>query len=326
MLIAVTGASGHVGANLCRMLLQQGHAVRALLYHDDRALQNIEVQKIKGDVLDKSSLKSLINGCDIVFHLAAHISITGKQHGQVKDINVHGTENVIDISIESGIRRLIHFSSIHAISQFPLEFPLDENRPFIETLKHSYDNSKRESELLVKNAVLNKGLNAIILNPTSIIGPFDFKPSLMGSALIKLFTRKLPALVVGGYDWVDVRDVCQGAINAINRGTPGEKYILSGYWHSLKEISEKISELTGITATHYVCPSFLAKISVPFFFLISKITGKSQLYTLESLEILKNNNHFIVSEKAKNELGYVKRPFNETLLDTYHWFNENGYL
>ena len=326
MRIAITGANGHVGANLCRLLIQDGHYVRPFLFKDSKALHGLNLIPVKGNVLDKESLRNLIQGCDIVFHLAAQISISANRFGNVYDINVHGTDNVIDVSLEYGVKRLIHFSSIHAFSQFPLDSPLDENRDFIRTSGHKYDISKAESETLIKNAVCNKGLNAIILNPTSIIGINDFKPSLMGQVLIKLFNRSLPALVPGGYDWVDVRDVCLAAVNAMSMGNIGENYILSGHWVSLKKISDLIRNLTGIKATRIICPSILAKMAVPFFTLKSKLDRIPLLYTFESLDILKKNNQYINSNKAQSTLDYNVRPFNETILDTFQWFSRNGYL
>ena len=268
----------------------------------------------------------MIDGCDYVFHLAAQISISKTGNKSIEAVNLNGTENVVNVCIEAKINRLIHFSSIHAFSQFPLSDPLDENRKLVLNSSHKYDLSKAKAELVVKKAVNSGKLDAIILNPTCIIGPYDFRPSLMGSVLIKLFENRLPALVPGGYDWVDVRDVCNAALSAMENGLSGNNYILSGCWLSFSEISTRINKICDYNKKTTIIPSALAMLALPYFKLQSKLTGNDQVYTLESFDILKNNNRNIISQKARSELNFLPRSVDETLSDIYHWFQNNNFL
>jgi dihydroflavonol-4-reductase len=323
--VAVTGANGHVGANLCRALINKGYQVKALLYKDFRGIHDLKLEFIKGDILDIHSLQCLIDDCEVVFHLAAQISITGDKSGQVYNTNVKGTENVVKVCKEIGIKKLIHFSSIHALSQFPLNEVLNEDRTLVKDSHLKYDYSKALSELIVMDAV-NNGLEAVILNPTSIMGPYDFKPSLVGSAILKIFNRKLPALVPGGYDWVDVRDVAEAAISAIDKGRPGERYIISGVWKSLIELGNIIKYQTNIDPPKAFLPTWIAYLGLPFLNFFAQITNSNPLYTKDSLYILEHNNKLISNKKACTELSYNPRSIETTLKDTYMWFMENHYL
>ena len=182
-----------------------------------------------------------------------------------------------------------------------------------------------ESEQLVIEATKN-GLDAVVLNPTAVIGPFDFKGSYLGQALIKIYQNKLPMLVPGGYDWVDVRDIVNASISAITLGRSGEKYILSGHYLSLKELSKQIGVISEKKTPQFIAPLFIAKIGLPFIRLYSRLAKEHPLYTNESLHILKNSNQFISNKKASKELAYKTRPIEETLRDAFEWYKQNGKL
>lgn len=325
MIIAVTGANGHVGTNLCQTLTRQGHTVRALAHHHTNALEGLPVILIPGDVLDKKTLQPLLSGAEVVFHLAARISITGDKEGMVKKINLEGTSNMLEVTRSHRVSRFIHFSSIHAISQHPLQQPLDERRELVGTDGYSYDRSKADAERLVLRAAA-LDLDTVVLSPTAIIGPSDPEPSLIGQAVLDLCHRRIPSLVPGGYDWVDVRDVVDGAIAAMTHGRRGEKYLLSGAWRSLKEFSALISRQTGIKTMQTVVPMGLAKFGLPFIMLHSRLTGRTPLYTRESLVAIGEGNRSISNAKARAELGYNPRPLEETMMDLINWFRENGML
>jgi dihydroflavonol-4-reductase len=158
------------------------------------------------------------------------------------------------------------------------------------------------------------------------MGPNDFKPSLIGQAIIQLYRGKLPALVPGGYDWVDVRDVVSGTIRAIEKGRTGESYLLSGHFVSLQDLYRMLNEFKGENKSLPVLPFWLAGVGVPFLKAWAGLRRTKPLYTRESLEILRTAHPDISSEKAARELNYKSRPFNETLGDTVEWFKENHYL
>jgi dihydroflavonol-4-reductase len=322
MNIAVTGANGHVGINLCRELLNHGHKVKALTHMHDSGLKHLNIEQIKGDILVKDSLQDLVRNSEIVIHLAAKISIQGERDSSIRQINVDGTRNILQVSRENNVKRFIHFSSIHAFEQYPQDQTLDETRRLVSDKAFAYDMSKAEGEKLVMEAAKD-GFDSLVLCPTAIIGPADYEPSLTGKAMIELYNRQIPALVPGGYNWVDVRDIVQGCIASIERGKKGEKYLLSGQWRSLKEIATMITHITGRKTTSLMMPFWVAHIGLPFITFYSIIYGVQPLYTGESLHIIKNGSRNISNEKARNELGFSPRNLEDTLTDLFYWFKEN---
>ena len=325
MIIAITGANGHVGVNLCKALLEQGHTVRALVHKNSQGLEKLKVEIFRGDMLDKESLRPLLNGAEVVFHLAAKISITGDSKGIVRDINTEGTRFMIELAREFGIRRFIHFSSIHAFQQVPQDRILDETMPLVGENAFAYDRSKADGERIVMNAAKD-GLDAFVLSPTAIVGPMDQEPSLMGKALLQIYFHQIPALVPGGYNWVDVRDIVSAAIQSIDKGRTGEKYLLSGHWHSLNEVARMIEKHTGRMVVRTIMPFWLAWVGLPFITLYSRISARTPLYTRESLEIILHCSRQISHEKASKELGFNPRTMDETVQDTMKWFENNGYI
>jgi dihydroflavonol-4-reductase len=324
MKIAITGATGHVGANLCRELVSQGHQVKALIHHSTKAIKDIDVERIDGSLSDPSSLNNLCRDAEVVFHLAAMISIEGQREKLMKT-NVEGTKNLLTAFKANHVKRLIHFSSIHALSHFPLDERMDESRPLVETSPMMYEVTKSMGEKIVRAEIAN-GLDGIIINPTAIIGPNDYKPSLVGQVLIRLYKGTLPALVPGGYDWVDVRDITKAVIQAIDHGKKGDRYILSGNFLSVKDFAQIVQKVTGKQIVKRMVPTALAKVGVPFISLYSAITGKDPLYTNESLKILLSGNHKIASDKARKELGFNPRPTEDSVRDAIEWFRENHYI
>ena len=325
MEISVTGASGHVGNVLCRKLVGNGHRVKVLVHQDENDLKTIGVEMVRGDLLNADSLDKLCKNSEIVFHLAAKISINEKEKELVYRTNVTGTDNLIKASLKAGIKKFIHFSTIHALDPFPLDENMDETRQFITHTHMIYEQSKTDGERLVLEAVKN-GLDAVIITPTAIIGPHDYKPSYLGQALIKMYTNSLPMLVPGGYDWVDVRDVVDCAISASEKGRKGERYLASGHYLSLKELSKLISQTTGKKTPSFTGPAFLATIGLPFITLYARLKKEDPLYTSNSLEILRNSNSRISHTKATSELNYQPRPLEETLRDTFEWYVQNGLI
>ncbi|MBE0638957.1 MAG: NAD-dependent epimerase/dehydratase family protein [Bacteroidales bacterium] len=322
MKVAATGASGHVGINLCRQLTMQGHEVRVLVHNNFGRLPELNVEIIRGDLFDHQSLLQLFGGVEVVFHLAAKITIDQKETNAVFKINVEGTANVIKACKEARVKKLVHFSTIHTLKSFGTEEKLDESNPLISGSKIVYEQSKAEAEKLVIVASA-EGLDAVILNPTAIVGPYDYKPSYLGQALIKIYKNQLPMLVPGGYNFVDVRDVADASIKAATFGRSGERYVLGGHWLSLKDLSIQIGELFNRKTPTFKAPTWVARVGIPFIQSWAKLSGSHPLYTAESLEILKSASKNISYLKATKELGYAPRPMDETLKDTFTWYKEN---
>jgi dihydroflavonol-4-reductase len=321
MKVAVTGAGGHVGNNLCRALLSQGAIVKAFCHQDVRALENLPLDLVYGNVLDPDSLLACFQEVDVVYHLASIISIEGGARGKVREVNEQGTRNVIEACLKAGIQRLVHFSSVHALVQTPLEQTLDENRPLVNETGSIYDQSKAEAERIVLESVKH-GLDAIIISPSAIIGPHDYKPSLMGMGLIALYRGSLPALVQGGFNWVDVRDVVEGAIRACELGETGGRFLLSGTWADIPMIAEMVEAISGNPQPRFTSPIWLARLGLPFIRALTSINGARVVYTSESLDALEGANRNISYEKAAKLLKYQPRPLQETLQDTFRWFRK----
>ncbi len=325
MTVVITGAAGHIGANLVRALISQGRSVRCLVHVNSRPIDGLAAEMVPGDVGDLDSLYRAFRGADVVYHLAARISLSMDDWPALEAVNVTGTRNVVAACLRAGVRRLVHFSSIHALVQEPLSVPVDESRPLVASRRcPPYDRSKAAAETVVRRAI-EQGLDAVIIYPTAIIGPHDYQPSYFGEALLLLANHKLPALVTGGFDWVDVRDVVAGAMLAEAHAPRGAAYLLSGHWVSMCDIAAGVAEITGVPATKFVCPLWLARATSPVIKGISRLNGKRPLYTDVSLRALKSNRR-ISHDKATRELGYQPRPFRETLIDTLRWFEENGQL
>jgi dihydroflavonol-4-reductase len=195
MIVAVTGANGHIGANLVRALLKAKRPVRALVHNGHQALEGLDIESVSGDVSDVNSLCRAFAGVDTVFHLAAFISLSMNDWPRVEAVNVNGTRNVVEACLKNGVRRLVHFSSIEAMIQEPLNKPVDEQRPLVDSPNYPpYDRSKAASEREVRQGI-EQGLDAVILNPTAVIGPHDFRMSHLGETLLAMARGKLPALV-----------------------------------------------------------------------------------------------------------------------------------
>jgi dihydroflavonol-4-reductase len=322
--VVVTGASGHLGANLVRQLLAAGRRVRVLVYGNMRPLEGLDVECVQGDVRDERSLAPAFRGAAVVYHLAAVISIAGPQRGLVEAVNVGGTRNVVRECLAAGVRRLVHFSSIHAFNQFPLDVPLDESRgPSDAGKAPAYDHSKARAEREVLAGV-ERGLDAVILNPTAVLGPFDFEPSRMGRVLLDLQSGALPALVTGGFDWVDARDVCAAAITAEDRGRCGERYLLSGTYLSVPGLAALVAEISGTRAPGVVLPQWLVRPIAPLAELWSHLGGSEPRLTRDSMVALRTGNPAIRNDKARAALGLAPRPLRATVADTLRWFSDGG--
>ncbi len=328
MKTTVTGASGHIGGNLVRELLAQGHQVRALYRSDTRPLEGLPVEVVRCDVLELDAVRRAIAGSELVFHLAGAITVHGDPGGLVRKTNDQGTANVARACLEAGVRRLVHFSSIHALQHDPWDRPLDEKRPLADESKGpclTYDRTKAAAERQIGLAVA-EGLDAVIVNPTAVLGPLDYKPSAMGAVALLVARNKLPALIDAGFDWVDVRDVAKGAVAAALRGRKGERYLLSGHYAPFPVLASLIAREAGVPVPKLAAPVWLAKLGVPFADLWARITGTRPLWTYESLETLRTSHRDIRREKAMAELGYQPRPLAETCADVVRWFREAGML
>jgi len=330
--VLVTGASGLVGANMVRTLLAQDRKVSALVHEDCQALVGLEVETILADVRDPETLGRAMTGVEVVYHLAGSISLKMDSGAEMQTVNALGTRNVVSACLQREVRRLVYFSSIEALRQESLDQPLDENRPLVDQNLSAaamarippYDLSKAQGEREVLLGI-TQGLDAVIIRPTAMLGPYDFKPSYLGQALIQLAYGKIPALVSGGFDWVDVRDVVAGAIHAEQIASAGECFMLSGHWHTIREVAELVAEFTNQAAPLFSAPIWLADAFAPLMLKLAHFNGTQPIYTRVMLKALRGNRQ-VSCARAKSELAYTARPLIETMRDTLNWFSEHGYL
>jgi dihydroflavonol-4-reductase len=319
MTAAITGSAGHVGANLVRVLLASGTRVRALVHRNQRALEGLEVERSYGDLRDLDSLVSAFDGAEVVYHTAAHISLQSHDAGAMVETNVVGTRNVVEACRRSAVRRLVHFSSIEALVDSPSETPVDEERPLVSGAGYSdYAKTKAAGELVVREA-MTQGLDAIVLNPTAIIGPYDHIVGLANSGLLAICQGRLWALVDGGFDFVDVRDVAQAAVRAASVAPPGSRYILGGQWVSFHELAVLGSQLRGVRVPRLVLPLWSVRPFAPLADVYCRLTRRPALFTPATLRPL-GYNHHISHALASRQLGYGPRPLHTTVEETLQWF------
>jgi dihydroflavonol-4-reductase len=317
--ILVTGAAGHIGNVLVRGLIRRGECVRALILpgEDTSALDGLDVEQVLGNVLDPPTLNKAMQRVDCVFHLAGIISILPEKDGLMYRVNVQGTRNVLQAARQNKVKRLVHISSIHALSRH-WQGVIDERVPFDpDNAAGEYDRTKALASLEVIRAVKD-GLNAVIVCPTGVIGPHDYRNSEVGDLLRQWIQPKPHVLIEGAYDFVDVRDVAQGLILAWLHGRRGEVYILSGQQIRLIKMKELVQQVTGVSTPTIRIPCWLAKIGARFSPLYYRLTRQTPKFTAYSVDTVLSNSR-ISSAKARRELGYTARPLLQTLRDTTRW-------
>lgn len=323
----VTGATGHIGNVLVRELLARGENVRVLIppFEDTTPLEGLEVERVEGDVLKVDSMVEAFKGADVIYHLAGIVSILPGKGDLLYQVNVVGTRNVAEACRKSGVRRLVYTSSSHAFAAPPRGTVIDETLPLEpDRSMGEYDKSKSQATLDVLRAVA-QGLDAVIVHPSGVIGPYDFKVSEMGQLLIDFVRRRLMAYVEGAYDFVDVRDVAVGHILACEKGRSGESYILSGERITVHDLMKMLEEVTGVRAPCTKMPIGLAQIAAIFAPLYHRLTRTKPLFTRYSLHTL-TRDCLASQEKSRSELGYSPRPIRESVQDTIRWFEESGRL
>jgi dihydroflavonol-4-reductase len=320
----VTGAAGHLGNVLVRELLSRGENVRVLILpgEETRSLDGLPVERVEGNVLDLDSLRAAMRDVDVVFHLAALVSITEDKAHLLRMVNVDGTRNVIAAAKEAQIRKLIYTSSIHALERPPIGVPITEGLAFDpQNPAGPYDRSKAEASLLVQQAA-QEGLDTTILCPTGVTGPYDYRRSEVGELILSFMQKKVTFLVEGAFDFVDVRDIALGQILARDYAQPGETYILGGERIELKLLHDLVQKVTGKDTRILSFPLPVALIVAPMAELYYKITKTRPSFTRYSIETVISNSE-IRSDKAKSELGYQPRTLVSSIADTVRWWWEN---
>ncbi len=319
-MILVTGATGHVGNVLIRELLAAGERVRAMVLPNDRchSLEGLAVERVEGNVLEPASLERAMAGVTVVYHLAGIISILPGAEPLMRKVNVDGARNTALAALRTGVQRMVHVSSIHALERLPHGVVVDESTPFVaDNFNDVYDQTKAEGARAVLD-IVTQGLDAIVVCPTGIIGPHDYLDSEMGDLILGFARKKLHFLVKGAYDFVDVRDVARGLILAARNGRSGEVYILSGARVEIPQIKQMVQDFVGIHTPHIVLPMWLAEACAAFTESFYRLTHSIPKFTHYSLQVVQENCNFSHA-KAQQELGYTPRPLRETIADILTW-------
>jgi dihydroflavonol-4-reductase len=320
-MILITGAGGHIGNVLVKHLYRKGHRDLRLFVQPKEDISYIEKyakEVVRGDIRDSFAVSAAVRGCDNVFHLAGLVKITGVRKKLVFDVNVGGTINVINACLEKKVKRLLHVSSVHALKE-PEVGEIDETLDSdISHLNGAYAQSKAMATIEVMNA-MQKGLNAVIVFPSGVIGPYDFRSSYTGSAIKGYISaQKTQYYFDGKYDFVDVRDVVDGIYKAWKVGEKGQGYIISGSISSLEEIIEAVEDTTGNTIRRKRVPAFLVRVVAFFAPIYYKIARKKPVLSKYSIDVLMGNAS-ISSFKAESKLGYKSRPLIRTIRDMVRW-------
>ena len=323
----ITGGSGHVGANLVRELSSRGYEVRCIDFDNDhRAFEGFNVELVKGNITDISTLDNAFKDVEVVFHTAAVISLDRKDKDLIRSVNVGGTENVCEMSLRHGVKKLIHFSSVDAFVREPLEDPLYENRSLVtDPNAVPYDLSKADAQRIVLE-YCDKGLNASIIHPSGIFGPNDFKPSLFGQEFINIANGKRPYSINVGYDYVDVRDLCKTSVNCIDKGEIKQNYIVGGNYMDFVYMSEVMSEILNKKLIRSTLPFGFIYMSLPGSYISSLIKKTPRAITMDSIHTIKVQNKNIPSSLSKEKLNHNPRPVEETIQDTIEFFQKRGLI
>ena len=337
-LFLVTGALGHLGNTLVRMLVKSGCHVRGLILPIDRstALEGVDVELYVGDILNAASLESFFDfrskGFDpsdvVVIHTAGIVSIASGFNQNIVDVNVQGTRNIVEACLQAQVGRLVYTSSVHALPE------LDRGETIIEIdgaaedafsgldVVGLYAQTKAQATRIVLDAI-PQGLDAVIVHPSGIIGPGDFGKAHLTQFVLDYMNGRMTSYVRGGYDLVDVRDVAAGMVSAATKGHLGESYILSNRYIEVKDLMILLRKVSGHWRPLTLIPMFLARWTAPLAEIWYKLSKRPPLFTRYALHALDSNSLFS-HDKATAELDYHPRPLEETLEDMVAWLRSQG--
>jgi dihydroflavonol-4-reductase len=326
----LTGATGNLGSNISRTLISRGETVRALVRNPAKAQVPKEVEIIPGDVLDVSSLERFFlveEEIDVyVIHCASIVALNPNYSQAVHDVNITGTQNIIELCVKYKVKKLVYISSTGALPELPGNQPIVEVSHFNpDAVVGYYSKSKAAASQLVMDAVDKYDLDASIVFPTGIFGPYDYGFGLITSNIINIVQGKIPCGVTGTFNCADVRDLAEGVVSCCSNGRKGEGYIMGNQTVTMEDLFDAIAEASGCKRVKLILPAVLAKFLAATAEIVSKLTGKPTILTRFTIYNLIRNNNFS-SEKAVKELNYRFRPFLETIRDEVLWLSEEGMI
>lgn len=318
----VTGASGFIGWHVARILTERGYSVRALCRPSSQ-IRELDVHRVPGDLRDAASLAPAVEGCQLVFHIAADYRFWSKNPRELYASNVDGTRNLLEAAERAGVERVVYTSTVGCIG-IPANGVGDENTPVgIGEMTGHYKRSK----WLAEQVALEKaraGLPVVIVNPTAPVGDHDWKPTPTGKIILDFLRNKLPGFVDTGLNLVDVRDTALGHLLAAERGRPGERYILGSENLTLEQILARIGAIANKPAPTNKVPFAVAYATGAMSTLWANLTGHEPQVPLEAVRMARKR-MFVTQAKAVRELGFAPGPVDAALARAVEWFRANGY-
>lgn len=325
----VTGATGFVGSAVARRLTARGCKVRVLTRpnNDRRNLQGLDVDVVEGDLLRPETLRPALEGCSGLFHVAADYRIWTRDIAAMFAANVDGTRAILQAAADVGVERAIYTSSVAVLGINPNGTPSDEETPVTYgDMVGVYKQSKYRAEEACNDVIEKTGLDCVIVNPSTPIGPNDVKPTPTGRIIVEAATNKMPAYVDTGLNVAHVDDVAEGHILAFKKGERGRRYVLGGDDMTLKEILYAVADAANSRPPKFQIPRGpiypLAYLAEAW----SNLTGIGEPFvTVDGLKMSKKK-MFFSSDRATRELGYQHRAGTLAIQDAVSWFKDNGYL
>ncbi len=328
MTVLVTGASGFVGSAVVRRLIAAGAAVRVLLRPtaDRRNVEGLSVDVAIGDLRDRASLDRALTGCEGLYHVAADYRLWARRPDEIYETNVAGTKAIMRAAGEAGVRRIVYTSSVASLGLGSDGSPADEDTAvtLADMIGH-YKRSKFLAEAQVRELVRAHGLPAVIVNPSTPMGPRDIRPTPTGRMIVEAAAGRIPAVVDTGLNIVHVDDVAEGHLLAFTRGRIGERYVLGGQNMTLAEIVAEIAALAGRRPPRLTLPHGLV---LPLAYAAegwARLTGREPFLTVDGVRMAQKRMYF-TSAKAEGDLGYRARPVAIAYREAVDWFRANGYL
>jgi dihydroflavonol-4-reductase len=326
--VLITGASGFVGSALVRAFLAASYPIRVLVRATSRPdnLKGLEIETVEGDVCDPVAVMRAMAGVRYVAHAAADYRLWARDPEAIARTNVEGTRTVMHAALSAGVERIVYTSSVATLALRTNGEPADETQLVAaDAAVGPYKASKVIAERLVETMTAREALPAVIVNPSTPIGPRDIRPTPTGRMILAAASGRIPAFVDTGLNLVHVDDVASGHVAALERGALGERYILGGENVLLADMLRDIAQLVGRTAPRLKLPRAPLYPVAAAVEMLAAMTGREPLLTRDGLRMSKQR-MFFSSAKAERELGFRARPYGDGLRDAINWFRTAGYL